>query len=173
MRTLRRGGPYLRVADPDWEQPLSGVYAEQIGGRWNPARSFPVVYLCATVEVARANVYRLLARQPYGPEDLDPESAPVLVRTTVPNGRYADVTTAAGVRAAGLPATYPKEGRGRPVSVARCRPIGVEAYEAGLAGVACRSAAPGAPEAGEELAHFVRGRRLRRTSVMSFEDWFW
>jgi hypothetical protein len=131
------------------------------------------VYLCATVEVARANVYRLLAGQPYGPEDLDPENAPMLVRTKVPAGRYADVVSAAGVRAAGLPATYPKDGRGRPIAAQRCRPVGVEAHETGLAGVACRSAATGAPKGGQELAHFDRGRRLRASAVEGFEDWFW
>ena len=25
MRTIRRGGPYLRVADPDWQDPLDGA----------------------------------------------------------------------------------------------------------------------------------------------------
>ena len=42
------------------------------GGRWNPPESFPVVYLCRSVPVARANVYRKLEGQPYGPEDLRP-----------------------------------------------------------------------------------------------------
>jgi RES domain-containing protein len=72
MRTVRRGGPYLRVADPAWADPLDGRFAADRGGRWNPPESFPVVYLCGSIEVARANVYRRLAGQPYGPEDLLP-----------------------------------------------------------------------------------------------------
>ena len=185
MRTIRRGGPYLRVADPDWQDPLDGRHAAQRGGRWNPPESFPVVYLCRTVAVARANVFRLLEGQPYGPEDLQPESAPVLVRTTVPEDRYLNVVTDAGCRDAGLPTTYPYDSRRRIVPQRRCQPIGLRAWEAGLPGVAARSAAPldarallrrsrGATRLvlDEELAYFGR-RRLRRGAVRPFERWFW
>ena len=168
MRTIRRGGPYLRVADPDWDDPLDGRYAADRGGRWNPPESFPVVYLCETVAVARANVYRRLEGQPYGPEDLRPEGGPVLVRTRVPEDRYLNVVTEAGLRNAGLPRTYPRDGRGRIVSWRRCQPIGLRAWEAGLPGIAARSAAG----PGEELAYFGR-RRLRRAGVRSFPEWFW
>ena len=77
----------MRVADPDWDDPLDGRYAGERGGRWNPPESFPVVYLCRSVPVARANVYRKLEGQPYGPEDLRRGTGPVLVRTTVPEDR--------------------------------------------------------------------------------------
>ncbi len=168
MRTIRRGGPYLRVADPDWDDPLGGRHAAVRGGRWNPPESFPVVYLCRTVGVARANVYRLLEGQPYGPEDLRPEAGPVLVRATVPEDRYLNVITDAGCRAAGLPRTYPRDSRRRIVPQRRCQPIGERAQEAGLPGVAARSAWA----AGEELAYFGR-RRLRRGAVRPFAQWFW
>jgi hypothetical protein len=168
MRTIRRGGPYLRVADPDWDDPLDGRYAAERGGRWNPPESFPVVYLCATVEVARANVHRRLEGQPYGPEDLQPEAGPILVRTGVPEDRYLNVVTDAGCRDAGLPKTYPRDGRRRIVPHSRCQPIGLRAWEAGLPGVAARSAwAPG-----EELTYFGR-RKLRRGAIRAFGDWFW
>jgi hypothetical protein len=168
MRTIRRGGPYLRVADPDWDDPLDGRYAAERGGRWNPPESFPVVYLCLTVAVARANVYRRLEGQPYGPEDLRTESGPVLVRTRVPGDRYLNVITDAGCRDAGLPKTYPRDSRRRIVTHGRCQPIGQRAWEAGLPGVAARSAwAPG-----EELAYFG-SRKLRRGAVRIFDDWFW
>jgi RES domain len=185
LRTIKRGGPYLRVADPGWDDPLDGVHAAMRGGRWNPPESFPVVYLCRGLAVARANVYRLLADQPYGPEDLRPEAAPVLVRTRVPEDRYLNVVTDAGCSAAGLPTTYPRDGRGRIVSQRRCQPIGQRAREGGLPGVAARSAAPidaralrrrsrGATRLtfGEELAYFGR-RRLRRGAVRTFDQWFW
>jgi hypothetical protein len=172
MRTIRRGGRYLRVADPDWDDPLDGRHAAERGGRWNPPESFPVVYLCQTVAVARANVYRLLEGQPYGPEDLRPEGAPVLVRATVPEDRYLNVVTEAGCRDAGLPRTYPRDSRRRIVPHRRCQPIGLRAFEAGLPGVAARSAAPTAPAGDEELAYFGR-RRLRRGAVRLFEQWFW
>jgi hypothetical protein len=39
-----------------------------------------------------------------------------------------------------------------------------------LPGIACRSAAPGASDADEELACFVAVAERRR---WSFEDWYW
>jgi hypothetical protein len=170
VRTIRRGGPYLRVADPDWDDPLDGRYAAERGGRWNPPGSFPVVYLCRSIEVARANVYRKLEAQPYGPEDLRPEAGPILVRTRVPEDRYLNVITDAGCRDAGLPRTYPLDSRRRTVPWRRCQPIGLRAWRAGLPGVAARSAA--AVGEGEELAHFGR-RRLRRGAARAFDEWFW
>jgi RES domain len=168
VRTIRRGGPYVRVADPDWDDPLDGRYAGERGGRWNPPESFPVVYLCRSVPVARANVYRKLEGQPYGPEDLRPGTGPVLVRTTVPEDRYLNVVTDAGCRDVGLPRTYPLDSRRRTVPWRRCQPIGQRAWEAGLPGVAARSATG----AGEELAYIGR-RKLRRGAVRMFEQWFW
>ena len=169
MRSIRRGGAYLRVAERGWADPLDGGFAAKRGGRWNPPESFAVVYLCHSVEVARANVYRKLAGLPYGPEDLQPGSGPVLVRTAVPEDRYLNVITDVGCRDAGLPMTYPLDGRRRIVPWRRCQPIGLRAWEAGVPGVAARSAAA---VGGEELAYFGR-RKLRRGAVRSFEDWFW
>jgi hypothetical protein len=169
VRTIRRGGPYFRVADPDWDDPLDGRYAAQRGGRWNPPESFPVVYLCRSVEVARANVYRRLRGQPYGPEDLLPGAGPVLVRARVPEDRYLNVITDAGCSDVGLPTTYPLDSRRRIVPHSRCQRIGLRAWEAGLPGIAARSAAV---RTGEELGYFGR-RKLRRGAVRLFEDWFW
>ena len=172
MRTVRRGGAYQRVADPRWEDPLEGHHAGRYGGRWNPPESFDVVYLCRGEAVARANVARLLAAHPYGPEDLAPKAAPVLVSVTVREGRFLNAVTDAGLAAVGLPRSYPRDSRGRIIPWTRCHPIGTDAHEAGLRGVAARSAAPGAPRAGEELAHFGR-RGLRRGRITPFEQWFW
>jgi hypothetical protein len=168
MRTVRRGGPYVRVADPSWVDPLDGSYAAERGGRWNPPESFPVVYLCASIEVARANVHLKLAGQPYGPEDLLPGSGPVLVRTAVPEDRYLNAVTDAGLRDLRLPRTYPLDGRRRRVPWRRCQPLGERAHDSGLPGVAARSAT----RRGEELAYFGR-RKLRRGRVWEFENWFW
>lgn len=174
MRTVGRGGDYLRVADPAWAHPLDGRFSARRGGRWNPPGSFPVVYLCRTVEVARAVVFQKLEPHPYGPEDLNPASAPVLVGTAVREERFADALTARGLVSAGLPSSYPSDQAGKPIGWARCRPIGLEAWEAGHPGVACRSAAPTAPAGGEELAWFQRGRRrLTARAVRRFDDWFW
>jgi RES domain-containing protein len=169
VRTVRRGGRYLRVADPSWTDPLDGGHAALRGGRWNPPESYPVVYLCADEAVARANVHRILDGQPYGPEDLRPESAPVLVTATVPADGYLNAVTEAGLEALGLPRTYPRDSRRRRVPWSRCQPLGEQAHAAGLPGVAARSAAGAA---GEELAYFGR-RKLRRGAVRQFEEWFW
>lgn len=157
------------MADPGWDDPLDGRFAAERGGRWNPPESFPVVYLCRSIEVARANVYRKLAGQPYGPEDLRLGSGPVLVRTRVPEDRYLNAVTEAGLRDLGLPRTYPLDSRRRLVPWRRCQPLGLRSWEAGLPGVAARSAAA---VGGEELAYFGR-RKLRRGAVSRFEDWFW
>lgn len=116
--------------------------------------------------MARAYVFLKLERQPYGPEDL--RGGPVLVRTRVPEDRYVNAVTEAGLRDIGLPETYPLDGSRRPISWRRCQPIGLRAWEEGLPGVAARSARAH----GEELAYFGR-RRLRKGAVRSFEDWFW
>jgi len=157
------------VADPAWDDPLDGRFAAQRGGRWNPPESFSVVYLCRSIEVARANVHRKLAGQPYGPEDLRAGSAPVLVRTRAPEGRYLNAITDAGLRDLGLPKSYPLDSRRGLVPWRRCQPIGLHAQEAGLPGVAARSAAA---VDGEELAYFGP-RKLRRGVVRPFEEWFW
>lgn len=161
------------MADPDWADPLDGGHAAIVGGRWNPPASFPVVYLCASLEVARANVHRKLSGQPYGPEDLDPEAAPVLVATPVREDSFVDAVTDAGCASLGLPKSYPRTSRGRWIGHERCQPIGQAAWDAGEPGIAARSAASGAPRRGEELAFFTRRRRLRAVRTLGFDDWFW
>lgn len=173
FQPLRRGGEYLRVADPAWSDPLDGAYAGRRGGRWNPPGSFPVVYLNRTLRVARANVRRLYAGLPYGPEDLDPREAPVLVAARIPEDDLVDVVTDQGCRAAGLPAGYPLDGLA-PVPQARCQPLGVRARQDGWPGIACRSAAPGCGRVDEELAWFQRDdAHLTPEWRRGFDDWFW
>lgn len=170
LPTVARGGRYYRVADPAWSDPLDGRYAGQRGGRWNPPGSFDVVYLNRDAGTARRNVDRLLAGQPYGPVDLDPAEAYILVEAEVPEADHLDAVTAKGCRACGLPASYPHDADGAVVGHATCQPIGVAAHHAGLPGVACRSAAPGAARDDEELAAF---RSVAETRRWSFDDWYW
>jgi RES domain len=174
FRHVTRGGPYERVADPAWLRPLDPRFAQERGGRWNPPRSFPVVYLCADRDVARAVVLRRFEGLPYGVVDLLPSRAPVLIATDVPEGRLVDVVDDAGCRATGLPASYPLDGRGRTIAWARTQPVGETAWEQGERGIACRSSAMARRERGEELAWFVRGSadRLRIDRRRAFEDWF-
>ncbi len=174
FRHVTRGGTYVRVADPAWLRPLDPRFAQERGGRWNPPRSFPIVYLCATRDVARAVVLRRFEGLPYGVVDLLPSRAPVLIATDVPEGRLVDVVDDAGCRAAGLPASYPLDGRGRTIAWARTQPLGETAWEQGERGIACRSSAMTGRGRGEELAWFVRrsADRLRIDRRRAFEDWF-
>ena len=169
---VSRGGVYVRVADPDWDEPLSGEFARVRGGRWNAPGVFPVVYLNGDDRVARANVLQRFAGLPYGPEDLEPSAAPILVSTSVPEEDFVDAVGVAGCVAAGLPASYPVDDDGVPVSHETCRPVGRAAWDAGLPGIACRSAAPAAPPTGEELARFDRGRPLTPLAIRRFVDWY-
>jgi RES domain-containing protein len=172
FRHIGRGGTYLRVADPSWRRPLDGRFAGELGARWNPPGSPPVVYLCLTVGIARANVLRRFNGLPYSPLDLLPERRPVLIETEVRTHRAVDVVTEAGCRAAGLPPTYPYGADGTEIGWERCGPIGQTAYEQGEASIAYRSAA--ARPGGEELAWFVRTRtdQLRVAHRHVFDDWF-
>ena len=172
MRHVRRGGSYLRVADPAWEDPLSGDYARNRGGRWNPPGSFGVIYLNATVPVARAQVRDKLGVRGIQPEDLEADQGPTLVHTTVPETEYVDAVTDAGLAALGLPETYPLDDHGVPVEPEVCQPIGRSAWDAGEGGIACRSAAESAPAGSEELAYFAR-RSLHADAIEDFADWYW
>ncbi len=167
---IRRGGRYLRVADPDWRDALDGSYSMRAGKRWNPPGSFPVVYLNATVEIARANCDDWFAGLPYDPLDLDPDAAPLLVETDVPTGDYVDAVTDPGCTALGLPTTYPLDASGAEVSWAVCQPIGQRLWNEGERGIACRSAAL-PRNVGEELAYFER-QKLPITAVRPFADWY-
>jgi RES domain len=173
VRHLRRGGPYLRVADPEWRDPLSGEHARRRRGRWNPPGSFGVVYLNDSVELARAQLRHRLERRGIRPEDLDPETGPVLVHTRVPDDNYVDAVSAEGLRKLRLPVTYPLDNDGALVTHDVCQPIGQAAWDAGERGIACRSAASSAPAEAEELAFFARRKRLRLQRRDRFADWYW
>jgi hypothetical protein len=166
---------WFRVADPGWADPCDPSFAAATGGRWNPPGSFPTLYLNEDIVTARVNVQLFLQGQPYGPEDLLDDAGPLLVRVTLPRGqRVADVHSAEGVAAVGLPAGYPDDGRGGIVGHDACQPIGQAAHDAGRRGVRCRSAR--VPYgAGRELAWFPSTARSRVHVVVAeaFGDWFW
>ncbi|MGN6588398.1 MAG: RES family NAD+ phosphorylase [Solirubrobacterales bacterium] len=172
MRHVNRGGRYLRIAESGWRGPLSGKYSRESGGRWNAPGSFEVVYLNATVEVARAQVRRKLEPRGILPEDLDPAQGPDLIRTEIPTQPYVDACTEPGLVSLGLPPSYPTDKRGREIPHSTCQSIGQQARDAGEAGIACRSAAS-APSPGEELAYFSRDRKLPTRGRESFSRWYW
>ncbi len=172
MRRVRRGGPYFRIADPAWADPLDATYSMVRGGRWNPPGTFPVLYLNRDLPTSRANLTRKFAGRPYGPEMLDPAQAPVLIETAVGSRNFVDAVTDDGCVDLGLP-TYPLDEGGGEVGWNRCHPIGLDAWRAGDAGMACRSAATH-DRSGEELAAFRRSgdRALRVVRRFGFAEWF-
>jgi RES domain len=173
--SINASGRYLRVADPDWDNPLDGSYARDKGGRWNRPGSYPVVYLNQSLRTARLACVHKYRDLPYGPEDLDEAEAPVLVATDVPDGQHADCLSDAGLEGWGLPTTYPGHPDGRPVNREECWPVGEAAHGAGLDGVACRSAAAGAEPDDHELAYFECDNtpKLEPVEVVAFNGWFW
>lgn len=169
------GYRWLRVADPAWHDPLDPSFAAAGGGRWNPAGSFPVLYLNEDLVTARINLQLFIDGWGYGPEDLRDDSGPVLVAATLPRAQVvADAHSDIGLAAAGLPTTYPVDGDGRPIGHDRCQPVGVAAKQAGLRGVRCRSARP-VHGASRELAWFPATSRSRAhpVSVAPFRAWFY
>jgi RES domain-containing protein len=148
---LPDGHAWLRVAKPEWQDPCDPTHAARHGGRWNPPRSWPTLYLNRDVETARAQVVRLLEGTFATPDDLA-DDAFVLVALTVPGCRETvDVVSDEGVRAAGLPSGYPRNRNGSVVGHERCQRIGVRARAEGYDGVLARSAAT--PDgSGQELA---------------------
>lgn len=168
MRTAAIGGWYGRVADPAWSDPLDPSYSSVAPGRWNPS-GLACLYLNADTVTARANVGRLFDGLPYGPEDLDPLTAPVLIEVAVPDGVAADAFTSEGLASLGLPTGFPLDAGGDPIPYEECQPVGLAAFDAGLDGIDCRSAAQGGVR---ELVWFPRGRLAEEVSRRAFAQWW-
>lgn len=155
---LPDGRVWLRVADPSWRNPLDPSFAGRKGGRWNPPHSHPTLYLNGEVATARLQIARMLRGFPVEVDDLD-DDAYVLVAATLPRAqRCADAVSPTGLRALGLPESYPVDAKGTRVDRETCRPIGVGVQELGLRGVWCRSVLQDDGE-GRELAWFPATRR--------------
>ena len=165
---------WWRIAKSEWPDPLDTSYAEEQGGRWNPPRSFPVLYLNEDLVTARLNLRRFIADWPYKVEELRDDTGPILVGCSLPRRQVVcDVYSQAGVRAVGLPDTYPYQGDGTRVSHARCQPIGVLVKAARLRGVRTRSA-QSQDGAGRELAWFPASVRsvAHQVTTLAFMAWF-
>ena len=165
---------WWRVADPSWSDPLDPSFARRRGGRWNPPGMFPVLYLNEDPATARLNLRAFIAGWPYEPEDLRDDTGPVLIGCLLPRRQIVcDAHSAAGLRAAGLPVTYPLDEDGAPVPHTRCQPVGLCAKSERLRGVRCRSA-QSLDGAGRELAWFpATGRSTARgVRTLSFAKWY-
>ncbi len=166
---------WWRIADTDWSNPLDPSFAEQRGGRWNPAGGFPTLYLNEDKVTARLNLRAFIAQWPYEPEDLRADTGPVLVGANLPRRQQVcDAHSRAGVQAAGLPSTYPVDARGKLVTHQTCQAVGVKAKQQSLRGVRTRSA-QSRDGAGRELAWFpATDRSVAKTAkTLSFEAWYW
>lgn len=173
VERLSDGHEWLRVADPDWADPLDPSFAAEQGGRWNPPGSHLTLYLNEDMPTARAQVNKLLEGSSVEPEDLDPGFD--LVLATLPRSQdVADAMSEEGLEALGLPASYPRYGNGRPVRHDVCQPVGVAVYEAGLRGIHARSAVDDSGD-GRELAWFPARTTSRALLVsrLPFEDWWY
>lgn len=165
---------WWRIADSSWTDPLDPRYAQRRGARWNPPESFPTLYLNEDMVTARLNLRAFIAGWPYEPEELREDAGPVLVECRLPRRQdVCDVHTPEGLRAAGLPASYPLDGVGEVIGHDRCQVIGKRAKEQGLRGVRARSA-QSREGTGRELAWFPAVRSVaRRIGTLSFAVWFW
>lgn len=162
-------GRFFRVADPDWSDPLDTSYAAAgAGQRWNPP-GVACLYLNHDKQTARANVARLFVGRPYGAEDLDPATAPLLIEVNVPAGVAADAFTDDGLLAVRLPITYPLDSVGNIIGHDICQAVGRDVYDAGLDGVDCRSAADGGTR---ELAWFPRDAHATIVDTRAFDSWW-
>ena len=157
---LTEGRVWLRVASASWKNPLDSNYAQQAGGRWNPPGAYPALYLNADPATARSQLERMLEGYPVGIDDLD-EDAFVLVAARLPKRQCcADAVSTVGLKALGLPASYPLDAKGEAIPHSRCQHVGVAVRGRRLRGIWCRSAAT--PDGrGRELAWFPSSARSK------------
>ena len=171
--SLVEGQVWLRVADSSWEEPLDPTYADRVGGRWNSPGDGPTLYLCDTVEVAQAQIKRLLDPTPVDVTDLADTAPFVLVRAKLPaRQRVADASSDTGLRSLGLPASYPRRPNKDKVTWRECRRAARTVRAAGLRGVLARSAVAEVTE-GRELAWFpaARARAVSVGESLPFASW--
>lgn len=170
--TLPDAHLWLRVSDMTWKDPLDPSFAAEHGGRWNPPRSFPTLYLNEDLATARLQIEALLDGYPVRPDDLE-DGFDLVVATLPRSQEVADAVSDEGLVALGLPATYPQHANGKDVQHETCQPVGAEVRQLGLRGVRSRSAI-GIDGRGRELAWFP-ARPSSRASLekrISFREWW-
>ncbi len=172
---LPDGWTWGRIASKSWHDPLDPAFAEERGGRWNPPRSFPTLYLNEDHVTARLNLRAFIHDWPFEPEDLRSDHGPVLVGATLPRQQtVCDAHTPTGICALGLPKTYPYTARKAPVPHHQCQPLGASVRDKGLRGVRTRSA-QSRDGAGRELAWFPATSRsvATRIEILKYDAWYW
>jgi RES domain-containing protein len=167
--TTERVGAFFRVCKPEWADCADVSYSKMQGGRWNPPGEFGALYLNATIAGAGAQARHQHVGRAIGLFDLRPCRRPELASFDVPKAAVIDAATKAGIAALGLP-------RDAPIGVLHedCWPSSRVAYNRGLAGVACLSAAEARTGSfvGEQLAYFDSQTPLVVKTRQSFADWY-
>lgn len=139
--------------------PLSGEGARLHGGRFNPAGSFPVLYICRTRPCVVAELQRFGERQAIGVEGLLPRH---LYRYDIRLDRVLDLTSA-GVRG--------EVGLGLEVLTgpdwAACQDLGATAHALGVQAIL----SPSAAGVDEVLAVFVQHIGLGTVEPKLVEEW--
>jgi hypothetical protein len=163
---------WLRVASPNWINPLDPAWAGMQGGRWNPPNAFPTLYFNADVRTARLQVERLCEGMPFSPEDLADDAYTLVPARLPPSQRAADAVSPPGLASLGLPTSYPLDEFGKAVDHAVCQATGKRVHGSGLNGVWCRSAAS-TDGHGRELAWFpgTRAAQALRKQPIAFGQW--
>lgn len=90
-----RGIAYRHIGEAYADRPLSGTGSYQRGGRFNPAGSFPVLYLCTTYRCATEEFRRRIEIVGADPGDLLPR---VVYEYEVNLGAVLDLTDDATLR---------------------------------------------------------------------------
>jgi len=139
--------------------PRSGEGARRFGGRYNPARSFPVIYLCLTRRCVAAELMRQAIRQGIQVEDLLPRELWSIATDLEKVLDLSDVSvlTASGVR----PADLVRPGH------AFTQQIGEAAHERGVQAIK----APSATGVDEVLALFPENLGGATLQVELVEMW--
>jgi RES domain-containing protein len=132
-------GTLFRCVRHSTTEPLTGRFAADGGGRWNPPSSFPVLYTFTAQNLARTWVAATWADVSVTLDELQPELQPDLLILEVAVDPVADLASDAGLMAGGLPATYP-EGFETRASWGVTRPVGVRIHDQRLWGLITRSA---------------------------------
>lgn len=151
---LHDGHVWLRIAKPHYADLFDPSHAQERGGRWNPPRSWPTLYLNHDLRTVHAQVRHLFLDRAIDPDDLGDDAPIVLAAATLPaRQRVANLTSDEGLTEVGLATAYPLDQHGLPIPHAATQAVGKRVHDAGLRGVFCRSAATG-DGAGRELAWF-------------------
>jgi RES domain-containing protein len=151
-------GECFRQQAPKYD-PLSGEGARRQGGRFNPPRSFPVLYLCTTRACAVAELRRAGGRLAIGLEGLLPRQ---LYRYEVNLVRVVDLTDEATLTALGYSLS---DMISEDLSLPRA--IGESAHSFGIQAVLCRSART----QDDVLAVFLKNVGLSTLSASLGETW--